>query len=93
MPDLSTLAVRATLPERNLSRVRVGQAVQVQVAGGGRHRLEGTIAEIGNNVHSKSRVEAIPVIDVLIELKGGEQAGLKPGQSVQVAIPPVREGV
>ena len=65
----------------------------VQVAGGGRQRLEGAIAEIGNNVHSKSRVEAIPVIDVLIELKGGEQAGLKPGQSVQVVIPPAREGV
>ena len=93
MPDLSSLAVRAVLPERSLSRVRVGQAVQVQVAGGGRQRLEGAIAEIGNNVHSKSRVEAIPVIDVLIELKGGEQAGLKPGQSVQVVIPPAREGV
>jgi multidrug resistance efflux pump len=92
MPDLSTLAVRATLPERNLSRVRVGQAVQVQVAGGGRRRLQGTVAQIGNNVHSKSRVEAIPVIDLLIELKGGRQAGLKPGQSVQVAIPPAGEG-
>ena len=93
MPDLSTLAVRAVLPERSLSRVRVGQTVQVQIAGGGRRRLEGTVAEIGNNVHSKSRVEAIPVIDVLIELKDGRQAGLKPGQSVQVAIPPAREGV
>ncbi|SEJ21557.1 HlyD family secretion protein [Frateuria terrea] len=93
MPDLSTLAVRAVLPERDLSQVRVGQAVQVQVAGGGRRRLEGTVAQIGNNVHSKSRVEAIPVIDLLIQLKDGQQAGLKPGQSVQVAIPPAREGV
>jgi len=92
MPDLSTLAVRAALPERELSRVKLGQAVQVQIAGGGRRRLGGTVAAIGNNVHSKSRVEPIPVVDVLIQLQGGQRAGLKPGQSVQVTIPPVKEG-
>lgn len=92
MPDLSTLAVRAALPERELSRLSVGQAVQVQVAGGGRRRLGGTVAAIGNNVHSKSRVEPIPVVDVLIQLKSGQRAGLKPGQSVQVAIAPAKEG-
>jgi multidrug resistance efflux pump len=93
MPDLSTLAVRAALPERDLARLRVGQAVQVQVAGGGRQRLDGTVAAIGNNVHSKSRVEPIPVVDVLIRLQGDRHAGLKPGQSVQVAIPSAGEGV
>ncbi|MBP1474363.1 HlyD family efflux transporter periplasmic adaptor subunit [Frateuria sp. MAH-13] len=92
MPDLSTLAVRAALPERELPRVRVGQGVQVRVAGGGRQRLDGTVTSIGNNVHSKSRVEAIPVVDVLIQLQGGQHAGLKPGQSVQVAIAPAGEG-
>jgi len=92
MPDLSTLAVRAALPERELLRVQVGQGVQVRVAGGGRQRLDGTVAAIGNNVHSKSRVEPIPVVDVLIRLKSGQRAGLKPGQSVQVAIPPAKEG-
>ncbi|MGN2245258.1 HlyD family secretion protein [Frateuria sp. GZRR35] len=92
MPDLSTLAVRAALPERELSRVRVGQGVQVRVAGGGRQRLDGTVTSIGNNVHSKSRVEPIPVVDVLIQLQGGQRVGLKPGQSVQVAIAPAGEG-
>ncbi|MGN2242869.1 HlyD family secretion protein [Frateuria sp. GZRR33] len=92
MPDLSTLAVRASLPERELARVRVGQGVQVRVAGGGRQRLDGTVTSIGNNVHSKSRVEPIPVVDVLIQLQGGQRAGLKPGQSVQVAIAPAGEG-
>lgn len=93
MPDLSTLEVRAELPERDLARVRVGQGVEVQVAGGGRRRMAGKVAEIGHNVHSKSRVEAIPVIDVLIQLRHGGAAGLKPGQSVQVSIPSTREGV
>ncbi|HET6806126.1 MAG TPA: HlyD family efflux transporter periplasmic adaptor subunit [Frateuria sp.] len=92
MPELSSLAVRAALPERDLVRVRLGQAVQVQVAGGGRRRLDGTVAAIGNNVHSKSRVEPVPVVDVLIRLRGDLHAGLKPGQSVQVAIPPAGEG-
>lgn len=92
MPDLSTLAVRAQLPERDLTRVHTGQAVEVQLAGGGRRRLAGKVTGIGHNVHSKSRVEAIPVIDVLIQLQGGAAAGLKPGQSVQVSIPSAREG-
>jgi len=93
MPDLSTLEVRAELPERDLARVRTGQDVEVRIAGGGRRRLTGKVAEIGHNVHSKSRVETIPVIDVLIRLQGGAASGLKPGQSVQVSIPSTREGV
>ncbi|MCX7512683.1 HlyD family secretion protein [Frateuria sp. STR12] len=92
VPDLSSLAVRAALPERKLGRVRIGQVVQVRIAGGGRRQLAGTVVSIGNNVHSKSRVEPIPVVDVLIRLEGAQHAKLKPGQSVQVAIPSAGEG-
>ncbi|WEN15898.1 HlyD family efflux transporter periplasmic adaptor subunit [Rhodanobacter sp. AS-Z3] len=84
MPDLSTLAVRAALPERELTRVATSQRVRVLVSGGDR-RLSGVIAEVGGTVHSKSRVEAVPVVDLIIHL---DQAGsgLKPGQPVQVEV-------
>lgn len=85
MPDLSTLAVRAALPERALPRVHTGQHVQVVLSGGGDRRLAGRIVEIGNTVHSKSRVEAVPVVDLVVQLDAGT-AGLKPGQAVRVSV-------
>lgn len=86
MPDLTTLAVRAALPERDLGDVRPGQRVRVVIAGGSDRAFGGSIAEIGNNVHSKSRVEAVPVVDLIVRLDPGGLK-LKPGQSVQVTIP------
>lgn len=86
MPDMTSLAVHAALPERDLERVRVGDRVRVVIAGGSDRDLGGRIAEIGRTVHSKSRVEAVPVVDLVIRLDPG-QLKLKPGQSVQVTVP------
>lgn len=90
MPDLSTLAVRAALPERDLERVRVNQRVGVVLAGGGNRRIAGRIAEVGGSVHSKSRVEPVPVVDLVVELDP-VKFKLKPGQSVRITIPAVSE--
>lgn len=86
IPDMASLAVRASLPERDLLRVRDGQRVQLVLGGSGR-RLEGTISRIGNSVHSKSRAEPIPVVDIDIALDANARSGLKPGQPVTVEIP------
>jgi multidrug resistance efflux pump len=90
MPDLSTLAVRAALPERELARVQRGQRVRVVIAGGGDRGLGGSVIELGNNVHSKSRVEAVPVVDLIVKLDPSDFK-VKPGQSVQVEIPVAQE--
>ena len=86
MPDLSTLAVRAALPERDLNRVHVDQRVDVVLAGGGDRRIGGHVAEVGGTVHSKSRVEPVPVVDLVVQLDP-VKLKLKPGQSVRVTIP------
>jgi len=86
MPDLSTLAVRAALSERDLTKVKPGQRVRVVIAGGGDRSVGGSLAEVGGIVHSKSRVEAVPVVDLVVRLDPG-QLKLKPGQSVRVDIP------
>lgn len=85
IPDMASLAVRASLPERDLLRVRHGQRVQLVLGGSGR-RLEGTVERIGNSVHSKSRAEPIPVVDIDIALDANARSGLKPGQPVTVEI-------
>lgn len=86
MPDMDTLAVNASLPERDLTRVHVGQAVQVILSGGGSRTFDGHIAAVGHNVHSQSNAEPVPVVDLVVKFDG-HPTGLKPGRSVSVDIP------
>lgn len=90
MPRMDSLAVRAALPERDLRRVRVGQAVQVVLSGGTGRTLDGHVVRIGQNVHSKSGAEPVPVVDLHIALDERDDS-LKPGRSVRVDIPPAKE--
>ena len=85
IPDLATLAVRATLPERDLRRLALGASVRVSAEGGAGAALDGRVAEIGQVVRSRSRVQPVPVVDVTIELDGSTER-LKPGQSVRVQV-------
>jgi multidrug resistance efflux pump len=89
IPDLATLAVRVRLPERDLARVAAGDAVRVLLDGGA--SLPGRVEEVGLSVHSKSRVEPVPVIDLRVALDGDAKK-LKPGQAVRVEIVPSTQG-
>lgn len=90
IPDMSSLAVRAELPERELRRVHEGDAVRVILAGGASRTLAGTLADVGGGVHSKSSAEPVPVVDLLITFNAPVD-GLKPGQPVRVEITPAAE--
>ncbi|MFZ7095058.1 HlyD family secretion protein [Luteimonas dalianensis] len=85
IPDTSSLAVRAELPERDLLRVAVGAPARIVVEGGGGSVHRGTVAAIGRAVRSKSQVQPIPVLDLEIELDD-PAAKLRPGQSVRVEL-------
>lgn len=85
IPDMGSLAVRGTLAERDLARVAAGQAVRVTVEGGAGVALRGRIADIGRTVRSKSRVQPVPVVDVVVTLDTSGD-GLKPGQPVRVDV-------
>ncbi|MHB8446677.1 MAG: HlyD family secretion protein [Rudaea sp.] len=85
IPDLATLAVRASLPERDYTRVAVGMAVRILLDGGAGQTLSGHVESIGLGVHSKSRVEPVPVIDLDIALDK-TTVPLKPGQPVRIEI-------
>ncbi|HEU4814342.1 MAG TPA: HlyD family efflux transporter periplasmic adaptor subunit [Xanthomonadaceae bacterium] len=85
IPDTSTLAVRAELPERDLHRVDAGTPVRVVVEGGAGIAVRGKVASIGRAVRSKSRVQPIPVLDMEVVLDD-PSAPLKPGQAVRVEV-------
>lgn len=93
IPDASALAVRAQLPERDLLRVAVGTPARIVVEGGGGSAHRGRIASVGRAVRSKSQVQPIPVIDIVIQFDGAATQ-LRPGQAVRVelaAAPPAKE--
>lgn len=85
IPDVATLAVRAMLPERELSRVKAGDPVRVTLEGGSGQALTGHVEEVGIAVHSKSKVEPVPVVDLRIAIDASK-VPIKPGQAVQVEI-------
>ncbi|MGO1070797.1 HlyD family secretion protein [Lysobacter sp. CA199] len=85
IPDLSTLAVRAELAERDLQKVRVGTPVRIVVEGGAGSVLRGRIASVGRAVRSKSQVQPVPVLDLDVQLDDA-RAPLRPGQAVRVEI-------
>ena len=85
IPDDSTLAVRAVLPERDLRRVTPGARTRIVVEGGGGGAHLGKVVSIGRAVRSKSQVQPIPVLDVEIRLDD-PKARLRPGQAVRVEL-------
>lgn len=91
IPDMSTLAVRAELAERDLQRVAVGVPVRIVVEGGAGSVLSGKIASIGRAIRSKSQVQPVPVLDLDVQLDD-PRAPLRPGQAVRVEIQPPGSG-
>lgn len=85
IPDDTTLAVRAELPERDLRRVVVGARARIVVEGGGGGAHLGKVVTIGRAVRSKSQVQPIPILDVEIRLDD-PKARLRPGQAVRVEL-------
>jgi len=91
IPDTTTLAVRADLPERELRLVAVGNVARVRVEGGASITLPAHVVRIGRAVRSKSQVQPIPVVELLLEFERSA-AGIRPGQQVRVEIDPGAQG-
>ena len=90
IPDPDSLAVRAQLPEVDYLKVSLGQSARVIVEGSGAS-LVGRIERIGQTVRSRSRLQPVPVIDLLVDIEG-ELSRLKPGQAVRVELDVQEEG-
>ena len=57
----------------------------MNVEGGAGRALNATVQEIAPAVRSKSKVQPVQILDVMLSLEGDTQ-GLKPGQPVRVEI-------
>jgi HlyD family secretion protein len=84
IPDPASFAVRAQLPETDYLKVREGQAATVVVEGSGLS-LSGTVASVARTVRSRSRLQPVPVLDLLVAIDG-DLGRLKPGQAVRVEL-------
>ena len=83
IPDPTSLAVRTQVDERDLTRGAPGMAARITVEGSGTARA-GRVVSIGQVVHSKSRVQPVPVVDLEVALD--DSARLKPGQAVRIEL-------
>ncbi len=83
IPDPSSLAVRALVPERELPRLKKGARVVVRGEGGAGVNLVGEVVDIGRVVRSRSRVQPEPIVDAIVAV---DSQGLRPGQPVRVEI-------
>lgn len=88
IPDLGSLAVRGTAPERELGALALGQRARISLQGGTRETLSGRVVRLGSTVRSRSRLQPVPVVDVEIELDSRPE-GLRPGQAVQIELLPL----
>jgi len=84
IPDPTSFSVRAQLPETDFLKVQPGQAARVIVEGSG-FSLRGSLESIGRTVRSRSRLQPVPVIDLVIAIDG-DTSRLKPGQAVRVEL-------
>lgn len=87
IPDPASMAVRAQLPETDYLKLKAGDAVEVRVEGSGL-TLPATVESIGQTVVSKSRLQPVPVIEIIVglapEALRAHSSKLKPGQAVRV---------
>jgi HlyD family secretion protein len=83
IPDMQTLAVRGLLPERELTRAVVGARARVHVEGGSGSTLNAKVVRIGRVVRSKSRVQPIPIVELVLEF-AQRPSGIRPGQPVRI---------
>ena len=83
IPDMQTLAVRGLLPERELTRAAVGARARVHVEGGSGSTLNAKVVRIGRVVRSKSRVQPIPIVELVLEF-AQRPSGIRPGQPVRI---------
>ena len=87
LPDPGSMAVRAQLAETDYLKLKAGQTVEVRVEGSGL-TLPARVESIGQAVTSKSRLQPVPVIEVIVAFDPAALAAngkrLKPGQAVRV---------
>ncbi len=83
IPDPTSLAVRALVPEREFLKLKKGARATVRGEGGAGVNLVGEIIDIGRVVRSRSRVQPEPIVDAVVAVSG---ANLRPGQPVRVEI-------
>ncbi|MEZ5358426.1 MAG: efflux RND transporter periplasmic adaptor subunit [Candidatus Zixiibacteriota bacterium] len=85
LPDLSTMIVETTVSEVDVSKVKLGQKVEITLDAIPGPVFMGTVNEIGTLAHRKERGSQINVFDIEVLIDSSDER-LKPGMSAKVDI-------
>lgn len=85
LPDLSTMIVETTVSEVDVSKIELGQQVDITLDAIPGPVFSGTVSDIGTLAHRKERGSEINVFDVEVLIDSSDER-LKPGMSAKVDI-------
>ena len=85
-PDLSQLELHLEIPERDSTRIAVGQTVSFTLDAAPDHPFEGQVVELASVIHTKSTNQPAKVFDAVIALLKPDPELMRPGMSVNAEI-------
>lgn len=86
LPNLNKMIVETTIPEQDVSRVAIGQLVQIKLDALPDRLFNGKIESLGKVVRVKSRLEPSMVFDAVISIDNPDSSVMRPGMSVRLDI-------
>ncbi len=84
--DLSGIVAKLEIPERDMSRVSVGQQVRFRLDANPDKQFLGTIQTLSNVVRQKSKTQPAKVIDAVVSVDNPDPEIMRPGMRVSAEI-------
>lgn len=86
LPNLDKMIVKTTIPEQDISRVTLGQAVKIKLDAIPDKRFSGKVSSLGQVVRIKSRQEPSMVFDAEITIDNPDVELMRPGMAARLNI-------
>lgn len=84
--DLDAIIARLEIPERDMTRVKVGQAVRFRLDANPDKQFSGTIESLSNVVRQRSKNQPARVIDAVVTVQNSDPEIMRPGMRVSAEI-------
>ena len=86
LPNLSQMTVKTTIPEQEISRIQLGQQVEIKLDAIPNKVFAGTIESLGQIVRVKSKQEPRKVYDAVVRIESPDPELMRPGMAARLNI-------
>mgnify|MGYP000515674669 CR=1 FL=1 len=86
LPNLATMIVKTTIPEQEISRVAIGQTVEIKLDAIPDKTFSGKVQSLGQIVRVKSREEPSMVYDAVLSIDAPDTELMRPGMAARLNI-------